>query len=298
MERIFALPIPISLKNKLDFLFKEFIYGGHLQCLGASSIVFFSAFFLKLNIGMDALIAAYLLFYPLYLYNRWKEIGVDYATNPERTKYLRTYIRYMPFIFTIVVFSAVIFLLYSGNFISFVFGMILLVLGLMYTTVFKKVTRRLFLFKNFYVALFFTFLVLFTAIYYSLPLTKISAIIPIMILMVFVFGKAFMMQILLDLKDVESDGKEGLKTLGVMIGGDKTLETLRILSILTTAPIIIIFSIFIPIFSKIMLLLILTIPFNFYSFKLAQEKKYYGYIIGSGEFVLWSILILIVKVLL
>lgn len=288
----------MSLKNKFDFLFKEFIYGGHLQCLGASSIVFITAFFLKLNIRMDALAAAYLLFYPLYLYNRWKEIEIDYITNPERTKYLKTYIKYMPFIFASVILILIIFLFRFGNPISFALGMILLILGLMYTTIFKKVTRKIILFKNFYVALFFTLLVLFTSLYYSLPLIKPLVAVPLIILMIFVFGKAFLMQIFLDLKDVESDRTEGLKTLGVLIGRDKAYKALKILSVLTTVPIIIIFSLFIPLFPKSALMLLFAVLFNFYSFKIAEDKNYFGYILGSGEFVLWPILILIGEVLI
>ncbi|MDP3057766.1 MAG: UbiA family prenyltransferase [bacterium] len=285
-------------KNKFDFLFKEFIYGGHLQCLGASSIIFITAFVLKLNIRLDALIVAYLLFYPLYLYNRWKEIEIDYTTNPERTKYLKTYIKYMPFIFASVILILIIFLFLFGNFTSFALGMILLVLGLMYTTVFKKVTRKIILFKNFYVASFFTLLVFFTAIYHSLPLIKSPIIVPLAILMLFVFGKAFLMQIFLDLKDVESDKKEGLKTLGVLIGRDKTFKVLKILSILTTVPVIVIFSLFVPLFPKSVLMLIFTVFYNFYSFKIAKDKNYFGYILGSGEFVLWTILILSGEILI
>lgn len=282
----------MSLKKKFDFLFKEFIYGGHLQCLGASSIVFITAFFLKLDIKIDALIAAYFICYPLYLYNRWKEIEIDYTTNLERTTHFRKYIHIMPMLFWLVIAIIVSFLAYYGNLKSFIFGIILLVFGLLYTVVFKKVTRKLFLFKNFYVALSFTLLVLFTAIYYSLPLLKSSVAVPLIILMIFVFEKAFLMQIFLDLKDVESDRKEGLKTLGVLIGRDKTFSMLKILSILTTILVIAI-AIFMPSFPKSILMLVFTVFFNFYSFKIAKNKNYFGYILGSGEFVLWPILILI-----
>lgn len=284
----------VKIKNKLEFVYKEFIYGGHLQSLGAASIVYVSSVFLNIELKWSSLVAAYLLFYPLYLYNRWKEIEIDYATNPDRTTHLRKYIHVMPILFWLVVVAIVGFLAYFGNLNSFVFGVILLVLGLLYTTVFKNVTQKIFLFKNIYVAAFFTALVFFTAIYHAFPISGQSAI-AIIVLMAFVFLKSFMMQIFLDLKDVACDRKQGLKTLGVIIGEEKTFLALPIISIFATAPIIIFFSLYIHLFSSLILLLLLTIPFDFFSFKLAQNKNYLGYVLESGKFLFWAILILLAK---
>lgn len=284
----------MKVKNKLEFVYKEFIYGGHLQSLGAASVVYISSVFLNIELKWSSLVAAYLLFYPLYLYNRWKEIEIDYATNPDRTTHLRKYIHIMPIIFWLVIAAIVGFLAYFGNLNSFVFGVTLLVLGLLYTTVFKNVTQKIFLFKNIYVAAFFTALVFFTVIYHSSPISGRS-VAAIIVLMAFVFLKSFMMQIFLDLKDVACDKKQGLKTLGVLIGEEKTFQILPILSILATAPIIIFFSLYTHLFSNLILLLLLTIPFDIFSFKLAQNKNYLGYILESGKFVFWAILILIGK---
>lgn len=287
----------MKMKNKLEFVYNEFIYGGHLQSLGASSIVYVSSVFLNIELKWSSLVAAYLLFYPLYLYNRWKEIEIDYATNPARTAHLREYIQIMPALFWLVIAAIIIFLAYFGNSYSFVFGVILLMLGLLYTTVFKSVTRKIFLFKNFYVASFFTFLVLFTPVFHSVPVSG-RTFAAVIVLMIFVFLKSFMMQIFLDLKDVESDRKQGLKTLGVMIGEEKVFKILPLMSIFSTAPIIIFFSLYAHLFSNLILLLLLTIPFDFFSFKIAQDKKYLGYILESGKFLLWAILILIGKAIM
>lgn len=296
MESITKLLAFAGVKNKLEYVYKEFIYGGHLQCLGAASIVYISAIFLEIDLAWSSVVIAYFLFYPLYLFNRWKEIEIDYATNPARTEYLKTYLRYMPAIFSLVLVLIVGGLAYFGNIKSFIFGIVLLVLGLLYTTVFKKVTRKIFLFKNFYVASFFALLVLFTVVFHAIQFNENLA--ALAVLMIFVFTKAFMMQILLDLKDVESDGRQGLKTLAVTIGRKNTFEVLAIISIFTTAPIVMFFTLYIPLFPKSMLLFLLTIPFNFISFKIAQSGNYFGYILGSGEFLLWSILIFIGKILL
>lgn len=287
----------MTIKSKLEFFYKEFIYGGHLQSLGASSIVYVTAVFLNIELRLSSLVAAYLIFYPLYLYNRWKEIEIDYATNPARTNHLRKYMHIMPMLFWSVIAAIVAFLAYFGNLNSFILGVVLLVLGLLYTTIFKNLTRKIFLLKNFYVSSFFACLVFFTLVYHSVPVAGQTAVV-MAVLIVFVFLKSFMMQIFLDLKDVESDRKQGLKTLGVMIGEEKTFRILPWMSIFVTAPIILFFTLYNHLFSNLFLMLLLTIPFDFYSFKLAQDKNYLGYILESGKFLFWALFILIGKVIM
>lgn len=284
------------IEKTLNSAWKEFIYGGHFQSLGAASIIFVSAVLLKVGITWDALAVAYLIFYPLYLYNRFKEIEIDYSTNPQRTKYLKTYITKVPIILSLVIFVLITCLIYFSSPKALIFGLLLVFFGFLYTVIFKKFTRKIAFFKNFYVAAFFALLVSFLTVYYSYSLTR-SLITATLIFTVFVYLKAFMIQIFLDVKDIEGDKKEGLLTFPVIFGKEKTLNILKIISILTTAPILLMFSFYWNIFPKLSLILLLTIPFNFYCFNLAKNQKYSGYILASGEFVLWSILIIIGKLL-
>ena len=285
------------IKRILKIVWQEFIYGGHLQSLGAVSIVFVSGILLKINITWDCFFITYLIFYPLYLYNRFKEIEIDYLTNPQRTEYLKTYISQSSLVLPLIILILIGSLIYFSNFWTLIFALLLVFFGLLYSVIFKKLTKKIALFKNFYVAVFFTLLVFFPVIYYSYPLTS-TLIFGLLIFMAFVCFKAFMMQILLDLKDVASDKKEKLLTLPVIFGEKKTFNVLKIISILTTIPILLIFSLYFNIFPKSILMLLLTIPFNFYCFKLAREQKYFGYILASGEFLSWSILILIGEIIL
>lgn len=287
----------MKIKQILRTIWREFIYGGHFQSLGAASIVFVSAILLKIQATWDILFVTYLIFYPLYLYNRFKEIKIDYLSNPERTKHLRTYFHLMPIILYLVIFVVIGSLIYFSNLWGLVFGLLLLFFGLLYTIVFKKFTKKLALFKNLYVATFFASLVFFLVIYYSYPLTD-TLIAGTLIFMVFVYLKALMMQIFLDVKDIESDREEGLLTFPVMFGKEKTLTILKIISVLATAPILLIFSLYFDIFPKSVLILLVTIPFNFYCFNQALKQKYSGYILAGGEFVLWPILIIISEIII
>lgn len=285
------------IERILKFIWKEFIYGGHFQSLGAASIVFVSAILLKINISWDIILISYLIFYPLYLYNRFKEIKIDYLTNPQRTEYLKTYINLAPIIISIVIFILIGGLIYFSNFKALIFALLLVFFGLLYSVVFKKITRKIILFKNFYVSAFFASLVFFPIVYYSHPLTD-NLIVGILIFALFVYCKAFIMQILLDIKDLESDEKEKLLTFPLIFGKERVFNTLKIVSILVTIPIPIIFSLYFNIFPKSILILLLTVPFNFYCFNQARKKNYFGYILASGEFVMWSILILISEVII
>ena len=281
----------MEIKKTLRSFWKEFIYGGHLLAIGAASIVFSTSFLLNLKITWDSLFVAYLMFYPLYLYNRYKEIEIDYLTNPKRTEYLKTYIHQAPIIISILILTLIVSFIYFSNIWALIFGALLVLFGLLYSTIFKKYTKKIPFFKNFYVSSFFASLVFFFVIYYSYPLKTL--IIPVLLFSIFVYSKAFMMQILLDLKDLESDEKEELLTFPSIFRRKKTFNYLKIISVITTASIPLIFSVYFNIFPKSILLLLLTIPFNFYCFKKTKEHNYFGYILASGEFVLWSFLLLI-----
>jgi len=123
-------------------------------------------------------------------------------------------------------------------------------------------------------------------------------VISALVLGMFIFFKAFIVQIFLDIKDIESDRKEGLRTFPIIIGKEKTLIILSISNLIVTITVPIIFSLYLNIFSKLILMLIFTIPFDFYCYSLAKKEKYFGYILQSGEFLLWLFLILIGKIIL
>ncbi len=280
-----------KIKKVSKLIFNELIYGGHLQSLGAASIILVSALLLKLEITWDILFVSYLLVYPIYLHNRSKEINTDDLTNPQRTQHLKKYLKWTPIIFYFVIFILVGSLIYFTNLRALIFGLSLLIFGLLYTLTFKKITKKILFLKNIYVSVFFALLPFFLIIYYFYPLTD-SLTIGVLVLSGFIFLKAFLMQTFLDIKDIESDKKEGLRTLPVIFGKEKTLTILYIFNPLITITVLIIFSLYLNVFPKSILLLIFTVPFCFYCYNLAKQK-YFGYVLQSGEFLLWSFLIFI-----
>jgi len=276
----------------LKLIVDEFLYGGHLQSLGAASIVFVSVTFLSIKISWDVLFITYLIFYSFYLYNRYKEIDIDYQTNKKRTEHIRIYFKKIPVLLTVITALIFVGLIHFSNYRALLFVMMLLFLGFLYSLVSKKITRVIPFFKNFYVSAFFSVIVFFPFIYYSYSLSSFS-IKSAFLLAGFVYLKAFLIQIFLDIKDIKTDQKEKLITLPVLIKKKGAINFLLIgYIVLGTIISISLLMIFSYVSLKIILFFTLVLLFDLYSINLIKNSNYFGYLLGSGEFLFWSVLII------
>ena len=287
----------MELKKSLELIWKEFIFGGHMQCVGTLSIVLVAAIFLNIKITWDCLVICYLMFYPMYLYNRYKEMEIDALTNPERTNYLRTYISKTPITVALIFLALIFLMLRYTNLLTTIFGLVLLILGLLYSEGGKKLTRFIPLFKNLYIAAFFGILVIFPPLYYNFHLNSSSLLLPLFLLLILVFLKGIIMQIFLDIKDIEGDRQEGLKTLGVLAGREKAADAIKILNIFVVLPLIAI-CVILRYFPLEFLSLVLLVPLDFYLLDSLKYKNYFTFIIVSGIFLFWLVLVYAAKIFL
>jgi len=283
----------MKIKKILKSIWNELIYGGHLQPLGAASIVFVSGILLKIQITWDVLFVTYILFYPLFLYNRFKEIKIDYLTNSQRTQHIKKYIKFIPIILYLVIFILVISLIYFSNFRALIFGLLVLFFGFLYTIIFKKFTNKIPLFKDLYVAAVFALLPFFLLVYYSYFLVSIN----VLLLSLLIFLESFLMPVFLDIKDIESDKREKLRTLPVMLGKEKTIVFLSIFNLIGTITIMV-FIFYLSTLPKLILMLLFTVPFDFYCYILVKRQRRFGYILQGGKFILWPFLIFLGKIIL
>ncbi len=127
------------IEKILKSVWDEFVYGGHLLSLGSISGVFTSAILLDIKITWDFLVIVYLITYTIYLYNRFKELEKDSLTNFERTQHLTIYIKYAPFIIFCSTFIITIMLFCFGNFLNLIFGLSILLAGMLYSLFFKEI---------------------------------------------------------------------------------------------------------------------------------------------------------------
>ncbi len=280
------------IEKILKSIWKEFIYGGHLLSLGAVSVVFTSAVLLGIKITWDFLIIVYLGTQSVYLYNRYKEYKIDFITNPERTEHIKKYVKMIPliiFFFFLIILSI---LVYYKNFSGLFFGSFLLIMGLLYSQVFKGFTRKIIGFKNFFVSLMWALLVIFLAVYYSSPLNW-----ALFLVFTFVFLRWVVNTSFFDIKDMESDQKEGLLTLANVLGQKRLINILSLIAGLAVIPMV--FGFYLGLFPKFSLMLLFTIPYTFYFFKKSQDNKtniaFLYNVIVDGEFILWPFFILIGK---
>ena len=285
----------MKLKKILNSIWNEFVYGGHLISLGAASIVFTSAILLDIKITWDCLLVVYLGTESVYLYNRFKEYKVDFLTNPERTEHIKKYVKYYPFIIFLMTFSAIVIVVYFNKISALIFGLLLFFGGLLYSKFLKKITKKIVAFKSFFVSLLWTLLVIFLSLYYSHVPN-----LPLFLILIFVYIEVFVNTSFYDIKDIGSDKKEGLLTLPIVLGQKKMLYGLNVITILAALPIL--FGFYSNLFPQSSLMLLLTIPYTLYYFQKSKNPKtspnFLYNIIVDGEFILWSIFILLGEFLL
>lgn len=285
----------MKIEQILKFARDEFVYGGHIFALGATSVVLVSAILLDIKITLDFLVIVYLITYIVYLYNRLKEFKKDYLTNSDRTKHIRLYIKYVPFIVFSSTLIIIVILFYFGNFLSIVFGLSIFLLGILYSLFFKEITKKIVGFKNFYVALVWSLLVMFLAVYYSFSLN-----LSIFFIFIFIFFRCFISTSFYDIKDIESDKKDNLLTLAIVFGKEKLIKLLNVINVLTLIPII--FGVYLQLLPKFSLMFFFTIPITFYILKEIKNSKaniaYLSEVVVGIEKISWIILILLGNFLL
>jgi len=276
------------IEKIVNSIWNEFVYGGHLLSFGAVSIVYAASILLDIRITWDFLLVVYLGTESVYLYNRFKEYKVDFLTNPERTEHIKKYVKYIPFIIFLMTFSAIVFVVYFNKISALTFGLLLLIIGLLYSLFFKKITEKIIAFKSFFISLMWSLLVLFLAIYYSAPIN-----LALFLFSVFVFLRFFVSVSFFDIKDIKTDKQEGLKTLAVVLKQSTLWQFLSIIAILAVLPLII--GVYLRVLPISSLMLFLTIPYTFFYFKQLENKNispYFLYnVIVDGEFIFWPFFI-------
>lgn len=284
-----------KIKRIFRLIWNEFIYGGHLLSLGAVSIVYTSAVLLNIKITWDFLVITYLGIYTPYLYNRYKEFNKDFLTNPERTEHIKKYVKYIPLIIIFFLIIIVGIFLYFNKITALLFAIFLLLFSFSYSILFKGISKKIVGFKNFYISLSWALLGILLAIYYSFSFN-----LTLFLIIIFIYLRLFLNTISFDIKDVENDKKEGLLTLPILLEEKGLLTILSLINIVTIIPIILGWILHLLPFYSLVLLFVL--PYTFYYLnKFRKEKmnnRFLCYVVVDGEYIFWSIFILLGKILL
>lgn len=167
--------------------------------------------------------------------------------------------------------------------------------GILYTVAFKGVTRKIPFFKNIYTALTWsmggTFFIIF---YYSLDITA-----SFLLIFVFIFLRVLINIIFFDLKDIEADSKQSLKTLPAILGKRNSINFLYILNLFSFLPLWVgIYFKLLPVFS---FMLIIFYFYDFYYIKKSEKLEgedlhNISHKMADSEFVLWPVLLMFSRI--
>jgi len=285
-----------KITHCLKFIRDEFIYGGHLLSLGTVGLIVSITILLEKKIEWQILALAYLTPQIIYTYNHLKEIEKDRLGNPERVRHLQKIIKYSPLIISFYLLSLFLCSFFFTNLETFFFVFFLTAGGILFSEFFKGVTKKILGFKNFYSSLFWAAGMFLPLFYYS----SSPNLALFLLFSVFVFLRFLADTIFFDIKDMESDKNQGLKTFPVIYGIKTTLKYLNLLNFFSFLPLAI--GIYLKIFPIFSVSLTLIYFYSFYCLKRTETADFkklrtLSYIMVDGGYILWPIFLILGKML-
>lgn len=280
-----------KLNTFKNAMMEEFLHGGHLVSLAAPALAISTMILLGLSISWVFLFITYFGTLCIYNYDYIKGLKIDYIENVDRSKHIQKYQNLRLLLLFVYGFCFLSLLFYYGNLISISFGVSLLVVGLAYTDIFKRFTKKIPGFKNIYTSISFSMLIFFTPIFYSYQINVLFLVFFVFVLLQFIVDTSFC-----DLKDMKSDKKHGLKTLPILFGRKKFLLFLYVVNLVSfTILMVAVISNLIPLFSLVL------VPFFLYRIYYINKAKNPGVDISKltslvdAEYFFWPMALLLVQ---
>lgn len=252
---------------------------------------------LNINIDIPILLISYLLPLIVYSYDYYKDIDEDIKNDSLRAKFLKKKAKNYPFLlgFYIILLISLLILYSNINLISFV--MVIIIGGILYNFLFKDITKKIPAFKNIFTAVIWALGgAFFPLFYYSLDFN-----ISFIIIFFLIFLKCIINVIFFDLKDINKDKVDGLKTLPVILGKKSTINLLKAINIIAFFPLIL--GVY---FNMLNFFAIFLLPFIFYGYfyinransASSNELESMAHTLADFEFILWPLLLLAVNFLI
>ena len=281
-------------------VYRELVMGGHILALGTASIAAASAIMLGGNPTAVLLIMAYLFSYGAYMMNRSAEMEEDAVSNPMRTGYLARREKYLPLI-TLSCFATGYLLAALTNLFFFLALLLPLFLSLLYSVGSGRLVRLLgarklkekLLFKNITISFGWSLIPLLVALYYQRVSLELLLIAP------FIFLRLMLNTIFFDVRDLEGDKANGIRTLPVAFGRERSFRAMAVLDLLSSLYLVSLVGLaLLPPYSLILVLL--PVYSALYRWLASSERAMIGFLcdfVADGEYVLWGPLIYLGKIL-
>ena len=283
--KVISYPFLKNFKN-------EIVYGGYFTALLGPALVIATAIITKTNLSIPLLAISYLIPLMVYSFDYYQDMDKDRESNQERAAHLNRKVKIYPYIMGSYLLLLVILLMVFSNWMMILYILFLIMVGVLYPLGLKRFTQIIPAFKNIYTVFIWSLAGSFSVTFFNglnLNLTYI-------LIFLFIFLKMLPNAIFFDIKDIESDRKEGLKTLPALLGRKKTIQFLKTMNILAFIPVFVgIYLKIFPVFTVIMLI------FLFYSFYYLdksdemkdKEMKINYYLFADAEFILWPFILIL-----
>lgn len=274
----------------------EITYGGYFAALCSPAFVLFTASLMNIKVDLPILVISYILPLIVYSYDYYKDIDKDIQENSKRASFLKKKAKKYPYVLSFYLILLISLLIMFFNFNLIIFIILLITTGILYNIAFKDLTKKIPLFKNIYTALTWalggTF---FPIIYYSL---NISPLITIVFLVIFI--RCLNNIIFFDLKDIENDKKQKLKTLPVILGKNTTIKFLHSLNIISL--ILIVLGVYFKAIPSFAISLMFLGIYSFYYITKAEKKnkrelETLSHTLADFEFIIWPLILIIAKII-
>jgi len=218
-------------KKIVDFLVEEILYNGYLQSLSGATVAYISSLVLFKKEVLSFFWLIFLIFLFIHIFDRFRDIRLDEKTNRKRVRHLLMYFDKIPLVLSFLFLMLLFFLLKSKtNLNAILFSLLIIFFGLLYPIFFKKITKIIPLFKNFYVSSVYFLVAFYPILNSAYNLSSLS--LAFWIFSFFVLSESGISQMILDVKDLESDKLLGLKTLPVILGRAKALSLITKVSLI------------------------------------------------------------------
>jgi 4-hydroxybenzoate polyprenyltransferase len=283
-----------GIKNFFKLARQEFIYGSHMLSWGGVSIVVAAALVLSLPIRWEFLIVTYSLIYTVYLYDRYADAQNDSSISTNQSRHFhKYYLKWTPLIIILnVLLISFVFILYRIRFDAFMLVFFMLVSGLFYGSFLKRFTKRIPGFKNFFVPLIWSLLIILMFLSYSFDLNAGAWLFALFVYLRIFIGVSFS-----DIKDTERDSSEKIRTLVVVLGQKKFLRILMLINILPV--IILIAGVWSNMLPPISLILIVTSFYSYFYLWITSQKDVDVVSLTSNlvyaENIWWAPLVLLIQ---
>lgn len=274
------------MQKTLKNIWEEFIHGGHLVALGSVIIVICYAIIRQLPISLSLIIGIYLITYIIHLLDRYGDIKKE--SSPERISHYKNYEGRIKVITTISLLGLIAVFANRGL-VMVLISFLLLSLGLFYGVFFKKITKYVVGFKSYYTSLAFASVIIFAAYYYNAKFD-----LALLFIYLFFALRWFCDTTFCDIKDIEQDKREGLKTFAATFDKKLLYKFFYTVNLISIIPLV--YGVYLGVLPGYSLSLSLSALYCFYYLFLSKKEnanfQKLSNVWADGEPAVWLLLII------